>query len=128
MSKDGGSIGAENTAANSGNLLSSRRFVVRNLQLAESAFDTRDEPKDIPNDKPKDTLKDARPPSIWLKYVTVAEKWDRRMVEKWKANMNNLLIFVRPPHRKRVLDTDACQGRIVHRNRHCICPRRNVQP
>ena len=37
----------------------------------------------------------AQPQSIWHKYVTIAEKWDRRMMEKWKTNMNNLLIFVR---------------------------------
>ena len=36
----------------------------------------------------------AQPRSIWYKYVRTAEKWDRRMMEKWKTNMNNLLIFV----------------------------------
>lgn len=39
----------------------------------------------------------AQPQSIWHKYVRTAEKWDRRMMDKWKTNMNNLLIFVGSP-------------------------------
>ena len=136
MSKDGKGIGAENTAVKSGNSLSSRQTIVRSLQLTESPFDTKDKSNDTPknkpgdtfNDKPKETSKDTRPPSIWHKYVTIAEDWDQRMMEKWKTNMNNLLIFVCPPHRKRVFDPNACQGGAVHCNRHFICPRRNVRP
>ena len=122
MSKDGKGIGAENTAVKSGNSLSSRQTIVRSLQLTESPLDTKDKPGYAY------TSKDTHPPSIRHNYVTFAEDRDQRMIEKWKTNMGNLLVFVRPPHRKRVFDPDACQGRIVHRNYHCIYPRRNVRP
>jgi Family of unknown function (DUF6535) len=69
------------------------------------------------NSVPDDELLVAgQPPSIWSTYVKAAEEYDAKLVERWKSDMDVLLVFVSTFDQDRYntrFNTTA--GRVVHR-------------
>ena len=45
-------------------------------------------------DEPQST----RAANVWSSYLEHADKWDKDLVERWKGDMDGILIFVRAHH------------------------------